>query len=110
MNAYKVTAEFQQAAYLQTWCKSQEPWKSEKNVILQISSYKTANFPLSSYLLSFLTNKTKFCAEANLKLFNKGKVAVTWKSKQRKVTVSKVIHFSAKYITEIALKDTRQQD
>lgn len=78
--------------------------------MLQISSCKTVNFPLSSYLLSFLTNKTKFCAEANLKLFSKGTVALTWKSKQRKVTVSKIIHFSAKYITEIALKDTKQQD
>lgn len=49
-------------------------------------------------------------AEANLRLSNKGKVALTWKSKQRKVTVSKIIHLSATYDTEIALKDTRRQD
>lgn len=111
MNAYKVTAEFQQTACLQTWHNSQEPWKSEKNTwYFKSAVVKLLNFPLSSYLLYFLTDKTMFFAEANLRLSNKGKVALTWKSKQRKVTVSKIIHLSAMYNTEIALKDTRQQD
>lgn len=80
-------------------------------MILQISCCKTVKFS-SLLLLAVLSHcdKTMFFAEANLRLSNKGKVALTWKSKQRKVTVSKIIHLSATYDTEIALKDTRRQD
>lgn len=52
-NTCKVTAEFQQVSSLQNLSNSQELWKSEKNVILEVISCKSCKFPpLSSYFPS----------------------------------------------------------